>query len=94
MVPETGLRVSARSGGLGETMRAGGIGESMRSGLAHGTGRGDSLLLGLGSGSGRGESILPALGRWAKHITNPTGHGDGGLTASFRQRDGLKATGL
>jgi hypothetical protein len=57
-------------------MRAGGLVESMRSGLAHGTGLGDSLRSGLGSGSGRAESILPALGRWAKHITTPTGHDD------------------
>jgi hypothetical protein len=66
----------------------------MRSGLAHGTGLGDSLRLGLGPGSGRGESIIPELGRWDKHITTPTSHGDGGLTASFRKRAGLKVTGL
>jgi hypothetical protein len=66
----------------------------MRSGLAHGAGLGDSLRSGLGPGSGRGESILPALGRWAKNITTPTGQGDGGLTASFRERASLKATGL
>jgi hypothetical protein len=66
----------------------------MRSGLAHGTGIGDSLRSGLGPGSGRGESILPALGRWAKNITTPTGQGDGGLMASFRERAGLKVTGL
>jgi hypothetical protein len=75
-------------------MRVGGLGESMRSGLAHGTGLGDSLRSGLGSGSKRGESILPSLGRWAKHITPPTGHGEGGLMASFRERAGLKSTGL
>jgi hypothetical protein len=75
-------------------MRAGGIGESMRSGLARVIGLGDSLRSGLGSRSARGESILPALGRWAKNTTTPTGHGDGGLTASFRERAGLKATGL
>jgi hypothetical protein len=35
LAPETGLGVSTRSGGLGETFRAyGGLGESMRSGLA------------------------------------------------------------
>jgi hypothetical protein len=36
------------------------------------------------------------LGRWAKNITTPTptGQGDGGLTASFRERAGLKATGV
>jgi hypothetical protein len=94
LVPETELGVLTRSGGLGETIRAGGLGESMRSGLAHGTGRGDSLRSGLWSGSARGGSILPSLGRWAKNITTPTGHGDGGLTASFRQRAGLKATGI
>jgi hypothetical protein len=55
---------------------------------------GYSLRSGLGYGSGRGESILPALGRWAKNITTPTGHGDGGLTASFCERAGLKATGI
>jgi hypothetical protein len=75
-------------------MRAGGLGESMRPGLAHGTGLGDSLRSGLGSGSARGDSILPAVGRWSKHINTPTGHGDGGLTASFRERASLKATGL
>jgi hypothetical protein len=94
LVPETGLGVSTRSGGLGETMRAGELGNSMLSGLAHGNGIGDSLRSGLWSGSARGESILPALGRWAKNITTPTGHGDGGLTASFSERDGLKVTGL
>jgi hypothetical protein len=94
LVPETGLGVSTRSGGLGETMRAGGLGESMRLGLAHGTGLGDSLRSGLGSGSARGESILPALGRCANNITTPTGHGDGGLASSFRDRTGLKAMGL
>jgi hypothetical protein len=26
------------------------------------------------------------LGRWAKHITTPAGHGECGLTASFRER--------
>jgi hypothetical protein len=72
----------------------GGLGESMRSSLAHGSGLGDSLRSGVGPGSGRGESILPALGRWAKNITTPTGQGDGGLTASFRERAGLKATGI
>jgi hypothetical protein len=66
----------------------------MRSSLANGAGLGDSLRSGLGPGSGRGESILPALGRWAKNITTPTGQGDGGLTASFCERAGLKATGL
>jgi hypothetical protein len=73
---------------------AGELGESMRSGLAYGTGLGDSLRSGIGSGSGRGESILPALGRWAKNTTTPTGHGDGGLTASFTKRAGLKSTRL
>jgi hypothetical protein len=34
------------------------------------------------------------LGRWAKNITTPTGHGGGGLTASFLERAGLKAMGL
>jgi hypothetical protein len=63
-------------------------------GLVHGTGLGDLLRSGLGPGSGRGESILPALGRWAKNITTPTGHGEGGLTAFFRERAGLKVTGL
>jgi hypothetical protein len=92
LAPETGIGVSTRSGGLGETIRAGGLGESMRSGLANGNGLGDSLRSGLGPGSGRGEPILPALGRWAKNITTPTSHGDGGLTASFRERDGLKVT--
>jgi hypothetical protein len=29
-----------------------------------------------------------------KKITTPTGQGDGGLTASFRERAGLKATGI
>jgi hypothetical protein len=91
MVPETGIGASTRSDGLGETMRAGGIGKSKRSGLAHGTGLGGSLCSGLGSGSGRGYSFLIALGRWAKNITTPTGHGDGGLTASFHERAGLKA---
>jgi hypothetical protein len=94
MAPETGIGVSTRSGGLGGTFRAGGLGESMRSSLAHGTGLEDSLRSGLGPGSGRGESILPALGGWAKNITTPTGQGDGGLTASFRERAGLKATGI
>jgi hypothetical protein len=94
LVPETGLGVSTRSGGLGEMMRAGGLGESMRSGLAHGNGLSESLLSGLYSGSERGKSILPALWRWAKNITTPTGHGDGGLAASFRERAGLKAMGL
>jgi hypothetical protein len=92
--PETGIGVSTRSGGLGDTTRAGGLGESTRSGLAHGTELGDSLRSGLCPGSGRGESILPALGMWAKHITTPTSHGDGGLTASFRERAGLKVRGL
>jgi hypothetical protein len=94
LVPETGLGVSTRSGGLGEMTRAGGLGKSMRSGLAHGNELGDSLRFGLGPGSGRGESILPALGRWATNITTPTGHGDGGLMTSFRERAGLKAMGL
>jgi hypothetical protein len=94
MAPETGLGVSTRSGGLGEMFRTGGLGESMRSGLAHDAGLGESLRSGLCPGSGRGESILPALGRWAKNITTPTDQGDGGLTASFRERAGLKATGL
>jgi hypothetical protein len=96
LVPENGLGVSTRSSGLGETTRAGGLGESMRSGLAHDTGLGDILRSGLGSGSAIGESILPALGRWAKNITTPTstGHGDGGLAASFRERAGLKTMGL
>jgi hypothetical protein len=75
-------------------MRAGGLGESMWSGLAHDTVLGESLRSGLRSRSARGKSILPALGRWAKNITTPTGHGDGGLTASFRERAGMKATGL
>jgi hypothetical protein len=66
----------------------------MRSGLAQGAGLGDSFRSGLGPVSGRGESIIPALGRWAKNITTPTGQGDGGLTASFRERAGLKAAGL
>jgi hypothetical protein len=66
----------------------------MLSGLAHETGLGDSLRLGLGSVSARWESILPAFGRWATNIKTPTGHGDGGLTASFRERAGLKAMGL
>jgi hypothetical protein len=66
----------------------------MRLGLANGTGLGDSLRSGLGPGSGRGDSIIPALGRWAKTITTPTGNGEGGLTASFRERAGLKVTGL
>jgi hypothetical protein len=79
---------------MGETFRAGELGEFMRSSLAHGAGLGDSLRLGLGPGFVRGESILPALGRWAKNITTPTGQGDGGLAASFRERAGLKATGL
>jgi hypothetical protein len=94
MVPETGLGVQTRSGGLGETFWAGGLGESMRSGLARVTGHGDPLRSGLGSGSRRGESIPRALGRWAKHITTPTRKGDGGLTASFRERAGLKVMGL
>jgi hypothetical protein len=94
LAPETGLGVSTRSGGLGEAFRTGGIGEYLRSGLAQGAGLGESFRSGLGPGSGRGESILPALGRWAKHITTPTGQGDGGLTASFRERARLKATGL
>jgi hypothetical protein len=34
------------------------------------------------------------LRRWAKNITTPTGHGECGLPASFRERYGLKATGL
>jgi hypothetical protein len=72
----------------------GGLGESMRSGLAHGNGLGDSLRSSLGPGSGRGEYILPALGRWAKNITTPTIHGDGGLTASFCEKAGLKVMGL
>jgi hypothetical protein len=93
MAPETGLGVSPRSGGLGETFRTGGLGESVRSGLAHGSGLGGSLRSGLGPGFGREEPILPALGRWAKNITTPAGQGDGGLTASFRERAGLKATG-
>jgi hypothetical protein len=66
----------------------------MRSGPVHGNGLGDSLRLGLGPGYGRGGSILPSLGRWAKHITTPTSHGDGGLTASFHERAGLKVMGL
>jgi hypothetical protein len=94
LAPQTGIGVSTRSGGLGETFRTGGLGRSTRSSLAHGAGLGDSLRSGLCPGSGRGESILPSLGRWAKHITTPTGQGDGGLTASFRDRAGLKATGL
>jgi hypothetical protein len=94
LAPETGLEVSTRSGGLEEMTRAGGLGESMRAGLAHGTGLGDSLCLGLGPRTGRGESILPALGRWVNNITTPTGHGEGGLTASFRERAGLKIIGL
>jgi hypothetical protein len=94
MVPKTGITESTRSGGLGETMRVGGLGESMWLGLARGTGLGESLRSSLGSGSARGESILPALGRQAKNITTPTGHWDGCLTASFRERAGLKATGL
>jgi hypothetical protein len=89
LVPDTGLGVSTRSGGQGETFRTGGLGESMGSNLAHGAGLGDSLRSGLGPGSRRGESILPALGRWAKNITTPTGQGDDGLTASFRERAGL-----
>jgi hypothetical protein len=75
-------------------MRAGGLGESMWSCLAHGAGLGDSLPSGLGPGTGRGGSILPALGRWAKIITTPTGNGEGGLKASFRERAGLKFAGL
>jgi hypothetical protein len=94
MAPETGLGVSTRPGGLGEMFRTGGLGESMRSGLAHGSRLGDSLRSGLGPGSGIWESILPALGMWAKIITTPTDQGDGGLTASFRERADLKATGL
>jgi hypothetical protein len=94
LAPKTGLGVSTRSGGLGETFRAGGLGESMRSSLAHGAGLGDSPISVLGPGSGRGESILPVLVRWAKNITTPTGQGDGGLTASFRERAGPNATGL
>jgi hypothetical protein len=94
LAPETGLGVSTRSGGLGEAFRTSGLGESMRSGLAQGAGIGDSFRSGLGPGSGRGESILTAMGRWEKNITTPTGQGDGGLTASFRKRAGLKATGL
>jgi hypothetical protein len=90
MAPETGLGVSTRPGGLGETFRTVGLDESMRSGLAHGSRLGDSLRSGLGPGSGRWESILPALGMWAKIITTPTDQGDGGLTASFRERSGLK----
>jgi hypothetical protein len=94
LAPETGLGVSTRSGGLGEMFRTGGLGESMRSSLAHGAGLGDSLRSGLGPGPGRGESILPALGRCANNITTTTGQGDGGLTASFRERAGLKVTGV
>jgi hypothetical protein len=94
LAPETGLGVSTRSGGLSEAFRTGGLGETMRSGLAQGAGRGASFRSVLGPGSVRGESILPVLGRWAKNITTPTGQGDGGLTASFRERAGLKATGL
>jgi hypothetical protein len=94
LAPDTGLGVSTRSGGLSEAFRTGGLGETMLSGLAQGAGLGDSFRSGLGLGSGRGESILPVLGRWAKNITTPTGQGDGSLTASFRERAGLKATGL
>jgi hypothetical protein len=94
LATETGLGVSTRSGGLGETFRAGELGEYMQWSLAHGAGLGDSLRSGLVPVSGRGDSILPALGRWAQNITTPTGHGDGGLTASFRERAGLKAMGL
>jgi hypothetical protein len=94
MVPETGLGVSTRPGGLGEEFRTVGLGETIRSGLAQGARLGDSFRSVLGPGSGRGESILPALGRWENNITTPTGQGDGGLTASFRERAGLEATGI
>jgi hypothetical protein len=94
LVPKTGLGVSTRSGGLRETMRAGGLGKSMRSGQAHGNGLGDLLRLGIAPGTGRGESILQASGRWETTITTPTGNGEGGLMDSFRERAGLKVTGL
>jgi hypothetical protein len=94
LAPETGFGVSTRSGGLGEAFRTGGLGESMRSGLAQGAGIKDSFRSGLGPDSGRGASILPALGGWAKNITTPTGQGEGSVTASFRERAGLKATGV